>query len=52
MPGKLTTNEADRSESTTEPSVDIAFRRAALIQGAKVSARRRQLGARRRQRTN
>ncbi|MFL6061271.1 MAG: hypothetical protein ACJ72E_08575 [Marmoricola sp.] len=50
-----TTNELDRSEAEAEVdprSVDRAFRRAALIQDSKLSARRRRLGARRRQGTS
>jgi hypothetical protein len=47
------TEELDRSEAETDSkSVDRAFRRAALIQDAKLSARRRRLGARRRQGTS
>lgn len=53
MSGKSMTAEPDNSEAETEsPSVDLAFRRAALIQDSKVAARRGRLGAQRRQGTN
>jgi hypothetical protein len=53
MAPKAMAPTSERSEVDGEPlPVDLVFRRAALIQDSKVSARRRRLGARRRQGTH
>jgi hypothetical protein len=47
------TRQHDGAETEIDPrSVDRAFRRAAIVQDAKISVRRRRLGARRRQRVS